>query len=76
MERTLNFAEFSLDLKDEELRRGGETIPLQPQPMKVLLLLARRPGEIVTREELRAAVWSADTHVDFEIRATTSLRRP
>jgi len=71
----LNFAEFSLDLKNEELLRGGEAIPLQRQPMKVLLLLARRAGEIVTRDELRAAVWGDDTHVDFDQGLNWCIRR-
>jgi DNA-binding winged helix-turn-helix (wHTH) protein/TolB-like protein len=75
MEKRLNFDEFSLDLKNEELMRGGKPVPLQPQPMKVLLLLARRAGEIVTREELRAAVWGAETHVDFDQGLNWCVRR-
>jgi DNA-binding winged helix-turn-helix (wHTH) protein/TolB-like protein len=75
MEKRLNFAEFTLDLKNEELLRGGKPIPLQPQPMKVLTLLARRAGEIVPREELHAALWGADTHVDFDQGLNWCIRR-
>src|SRR5689334_14014616 len=75
MEKTLNFAEFTLDLKNEELLRGGERVPLQPQPMKVLTLLARRAGELVTRDELRATVWGSETHVDFDQGLNWCIRR-
>ncbi|HSF14533.1 MAG TPA: winged helix-turn-helix domain-containing protein [Vicinamibacteria bacterium] len=60
------FGPFRLDLASEELTRDGRALKLQPQPLKVLCLLASRPGKIVSREEIRAAVWRDDTFVDFE----------
>src|ERR1041385_8432446 len=75
MEKRLNFAEFTLDLKNDELLREGKPVPLQPQPMKVLTLLARRAGELVTREELCAAVWGSETHVDFDQGLNWCIRR-
>jgi len=62
----LRFGAFELDPSREELRRSGVRVKLQAQPFKVLHLLARRPGELVTREEIQEHVWGADTYVDFE----------
>ncbi len=62
----LRIGVFELDLKNQELRKGGALIKLQPQPFKLLALLAARPGEIVTREELQQSIWGSDTFVDFE----------
>ena len=61
----LRFGPFELDVRSGELRRNGTTVRLQPQPLKVLLLLAGRPGEVVTREEIQAEIWPAGTFVDF-----------
>jgi DNA-binding winged helix-turn-helix (wHTH) protein/tetratricopeptide (TPR) repeat protein len=62
----LRFGVFELDPAEGELRRAGRRVALQQQPLRALLLLARRAGQIVTREELRAELWPAGTHVDFE----------
>ena len=48
------------------MRRNGALVRLQPQPFKVLALLAAQPGEVVTREEIQSTVWPAGTFVDFE----------
>jgi len=63
---TLRFGVFEMDIRSGELRRNGAIVRLQPQPFKVLALLAGRPGEVVTREEIQAEVWPAGTFVDFE----------
>ncbi len=62
----LRFGPFELDVRSGELRRNGTTVRLQPQPLKVLLLLAGRPGDVVTREEIQSEIWPAGTVVDFE----------
>ena len=63
----LRFGPFELDVRSGELRRNGVVAArLQPQPLKVLLLLAGRGGDVVTREEIQAEVWPAGTFVDFE----------
>jgi DNA-binding winged helix-turn-helix (wHTH) protein len=62
----LRFGVFELDLKTGELWKAGRRINLQPQPFKVLALLAGRAGELITREEIRQHVWGDDTFVDFE----------
>jgi DNA-binding winged helix-turn-helix (wHTH) protein/Tfp pilus assembly protein PilF len=62
----LEFGPFTLDTTTGELRRDGQVVPLAPQPFRLLLALASRPGELVTREELRQQVWGDGTFVDFE----------
>ena len=62
----VRFGLFELDLRSRELRRQGIRIKLQEQPLQVLEVLLERPGDVVTREDLRQRVWSADTFVDFE----------
>lgn len=62
----LRFAAFELRPDTGELRQGGDLRKLAPQPFKVLELLARRGGEVVTRGEIRDHVWSGDTFVDFD----------
>jgi DNA-binding winged helix-turn-helix (wHTH) protein/Tfp pilus assembly protein PilF len=62
----LRFSGFELDLERSELRRGGRRVALPQQPFRALALLATRAGEVVTREELRRALWPDGTHVDFE----------
>ena len=64
--RVIRFGGFELDTANGELRKSGRTIPLRPQACRVLTVLASRPGELVTRTDLRDALWSADEFVDFE----------
>ena len=63
---TVRFGRFELDPKRGELRKDGEIIRLPPQPFKVLLSLATRSGEAVTRDEIRQEIWGSDTFVDFD----------
>jgi DNA-binding winged helix-turn-helix (wHTH) protein/TolB-like protein len=63
---TIRFTDFTFDPATGELRRNGTTTRLEPQPARVLAVLAERAGEIVTRAELQQRVWSGDTFVDFE----------
>jgi TolB-like protein/DNA-binding winged helix-turn-helix (wHTH) protein/Tfp pilus assembly protein PilF len=62
----LAFDRFELDLRSGEMRKDGRRIRLQAQPFQLLVLLLKRPGEVVTREEIRRALWQADTFVDFD----------
>src|SRR4026209_1034717 len=62
----LRFGAFELDPSTGELRQRGDLVKLAAQPLKVLALLVRRAGEVVTRQEIREHVWSGDTFVDFE----------
>lgn len=62
----VRFASFDLDIETGELRKHGKPLRLQPQPSKVLAALASRPGELVTRQQLRHQIWDGTTFVDFE----------
>ena len=60
------FGKFELDLRTGELRKQGVTVKLQEQPFQILAMLLERPGQVVTREELRNRLWPSDTFVDFD----------
>jgi TolB-like protein len=62
----LQFDGFELDLSTGELRGRGTRVSLQPQPFKILALLAGRAGQTLTREEIRLELWGNETFVDFE----------
>ena len=62
----VRFGIFEFDGASCELRREGALVRLAAQPAQVLACLIARPGQVVTREELCAAVWGAETFVDFE----------
>lgn len=69
------FGAFEADVRSGELRRAGVRIAIQSQPFQVLVRLLERPGEVVTREELRRELWSADTFVDFEHGLNVAVKR-
>jgi DNA-binding winged helix-turn-helix (wHTH) protein/tetratricopeptide (TPR) repeat protein len=71
----LLFGELELRLDSGELFRSGVPVKLQPQPARLLELLARRSGEVVSREELRLHLWGEDTFVDFEHGLNFSIRQ-
>ena len=62
----LRFEQFELDLESSEVRRNGARIHLQGQPFKILVLLARHSGHLVTRDHIRQQIWGDETFVDFE----------
>jgi DNA-binding winged helix-turn-helix (wHTH) protein len=72
---TKTFAEFVVDCRAGELYRRGKKIKLQHQPTQVLLSLLEKPGQIITREELRQKIWSSDTFVDFEHSLNTAIKK-
>src|SRR6185436_10534093 len=71
----VRFGPFELDLRTGELRKSGVRISLPDQPFQLLKTLLDRPGELVTREELRRRLWSAETFVDFEHGLNAAVRR-
>src|SRR6516164_40617 len=71
----IRFDSFEFDFQVGELRREGRRVKLQDQPSRVLFRLLQRPGEIVTREELRQELWPADTYVDFDHGLNSAVAR-
>ncbi len=73
--RLIRFGVFELDAYTGELRKAGTRLNVQDQPLQVLKLLLERPGELVTREELRTRLWRSDTFVGFEHGLTVAIGR-
>jgi len=71
----LRFGVFQIDVRAGELRRNGVKLKLQEQPFQVLCLLLEHPGQVVSREELRNRLWSADTFVDFDHGLNAAIKR-
>ena len=69
------FGAFEVDTSAHELRRSGVRLKVQEQLFVVLLKLLERPGQLVTREEFRLAIWPADTFVDFDAGLNTVIKR-
>src|SRR6187549_1882702 len=69
------FAEFEFEPRTGELRKGGEKVRLREQPCQILMLLLARPGDLITREEARQALWPGDTFVDFDVGLNTAIKR-
>jgi DNA-binding winged helix-turn-helix (wHTH) protein/TolB-like protein len=65
-DRRYRFGTFVLDAALLELRRGGRTVRLRPQSLKLLALLLSRPGEVISRDDIQAALWGNETFIDFE----------
>jgi TolB-like protein/DNA-binding winged helix-turn-helix (wHTH) protein/Tfp pilus assembly protein PilF len=70
----LRFGAFEVDLGARELRKKGAKIRLQEQPLRVLAVLLERPGQVVTRDELKQRLW-AGTVVDFDHGLNTTINR-
>ena len=73
--RAVRFSVFEVDLRAGELRRNGIKVKLQNQPFQILSMLLERPGEIITRDEMRARLWPAETFVDFDHGLNSAIRR-
>jgi Tol biopolymer transport system component/DNA-binding winged helix-turn-helix (wHTH) protein len=71
----VRFGTFEVNSQTGELRHAGQKVKLQEQPFQVLMALLERPGEIVTREELRSKLWPEDTFVDFDHSLNAAIKR-
>jgi TolB-like protein/DNA-binding winged helix-turn-helix (wHTH) protein/Tfp pilus assembly protein PilF len=71
---TYRFGPCELRTRTLELYKHGTRLKLRPQPFYILKALVERQGEVVTREELRELLWSAETFVDFEHGLNTSIK--
>jgi len=69
------FGVFELDPRAGELRKSGHRVRLQEQPLRILTMLLLRPGDTVTREELRQQLWPDDTAVDFDHGLNNAVNR-
>lgn len=69
------FGVFEADARSGELRKNGARLRLQEQPFQILLRLLQKPGEVVTREDLRQQLWPADTFVDFDHSLNTAIAK-
>lgn len=75
--RIVRFGTFEADLVSGELFKNGRKLKLQEQPFQLLAVLVRRPGQVITREDLQKLIWPSDTFVDFDQglnRAVNKLR--
>src|SRR5580698_5684312 len=73
--RVIHFNDFEFDIRAAELRRSGARIRLQEQPFRVLTALLERPGEVVTREEVRKRLWPNDTAVEVSHGINAAVQR-
>ncbi len=74
MPESIRFGDFELDPAGE-LRQSGVVVKLPPQPLRVLALLAARPGELVSRQEIRREIWGDGVHVDFELGLNSCIKQ-
>jgi DNA-binding winged helix-turn-helix (wHTH) protein len=73
--KIVRFDEFAVDPAAGELRKNGVRIRLQEQPFQLLVFLLERPGEVVTREDLRQKLWPGNTFVDFDHSLNTAVNK-
>lgn len=73
--RIASFGPYTLDLRSGELKKGGYRIKMGEQSFTILSMLLEKPGEMVTREELRAELWADDTFVDFDHGLNSAMQR-
>jgi Tol biopolymer transport system component/DNA-binding winged helix-turn-helix (wHTH) protein len=73
--QTYRFGPFELDAQCGQLRRDSVGLKLQGQPVQILEILLERPGQLVTREELRERLWNSDTFVDFDHSLNTAIKK-
>jgi DNA-binding winged helix-turn-helix (wHTH) protein len=73
--RYVCFGAFHLDLRKEELFKGGARLKMQGKVYQALIALLQKPGELVTREELRMQLWPSDTYVNFDANVNTTVNK-
>ncbi len=74
-ERYLRFGQFQVDLQREELFKEGSRVRIPSKVFQVLMALIERPGEIVTREALRARLWPGGTFVNYDANVNTTVNK-
>jgi Tol biopolymer transport system component/DNA-binding winged helix-turn-helix (wHTH) protein len=71
----VRFGDFEVNVCAGELRKHGRRLRVQEQPLRILSMLLERPGELVTREQMRLSLWPADTFVDFDHGLNSAVAR-
>ena len=73
--RYVRFGSFHLDLQQQELFKDGARVKVQGKVCGALLILVEHPGELVTRESLRARLWPADTQINYDANVNTTVNK-
>jgi DNA-binding winged helix-turn-helix (wHTH) protein len=73
--RFMRFGPFQVDQERQEVTKNGSRLKLQGKVYQVLVALLDKPGEVVTREELRQRLWPADTHVNYDANVNTTVNK-
>jgi DNA-binding winged helix-turn-helix (wHTH) protein len=73
--RFTHFGPFVVDQQRQEVTKSGIRLKLQGKVYQVLIALLEKPGEVVTREELRQRLWPADTHVNYDANVNTTVNK-
>jgi DNA-binding winged helix-turn-helix (wHTH) protein len=73
--RYIVFGPFQIDQQRQEVSRNGSRLKLQGKVYQVLMALIEKPGEVVTREELRQRLWPAETHVNYDANVNTTVNK-
>src|SRR5579863_6651162 len=73
--RYIRFGPFQVDQQRQEVTKNGSRLKLQGKVYQVLVALLEKPGEVVTREELRQRLWPADTHVNYDANVNTTVNK-
>jgi DNA-binding winged helix-turn-helix (wHTH) protein len=71
----VRFGPFQVDQQRQEVTKNGLRLKLQGKVYQVLVALLEKPGEVVTREELRQRLWPADTHVNYDANVNTTVNK-
>ncbi|HEU0369713.1 MAG TPA: winged helix-turn-helix domain-containing protein [Candidatus Acidoferrum sp.] len=73
--RYVRFGPFQIDRQRQQVYRGGSKLRLQGKVYQVLLVLIHNQGEVVSREQLKHALWPADTHVNYDANVNTTVNK-
>ena len=73
--RYVRFGPFCIDQHRQQVSRNGVRLRLQGKVYQVLIVLLQKQGEVVTREELKQALWPADTHVNYDANVNTTVNK-
>lgn len=71
----IRFGPYEVDVAGGQLRKHGLRLPLQDLPFRILTLLLQRPGDVVSREDLRENLWPADVHVEYEHSLNSAIKK-